>query len=134
MKTNSFPKDSTNKKFAVIGLIFLFPLCFFLLSVFLKYGLKINFLFDSFENIYAMKPVEIGIVLSPLVSLILNLYAVVRLKASSESGDLNINFNVKLKVLNIAVVFASACLLLIVACYGIAENLHHQYGITIKLI
>jgi len=121
-----------SKKSAAIGVWLLVVPCYFLFMMFVKYFFNVNLhLIDIFEDFIANMDKSLAtkfitpifFVGLPIAGIIVNLLSIMFFEYDKRQKRINIS--IKLKPLNILLVFLSLLVVSVFALYLITENLHH---------
>ncbi len=120
-----------SKKSAAIGIWLLIVPCYFLFMVFVKYFYNINLhVIDIFEGFIASLDkspatkfiAPIFFVGLPIAGIMINLLSIMFFEYDKEQKRINIS--IRLKLLNILIIFISLVVVSVFAIYLITENLH----------
>ena len=121
-----------SKKSAAIGVWFLVVPLYFLLMVLMKYYFNINLhvidIFEDFISSLDRSPATklitpLFFVGLPIIGILINLLSIMFFEYDKKQKQINIS--VKLKWINILILFASLGIVSIFILYLLAENLHH---------
>ncbi|MBI3287683.1 MAG: hypothetical protein HYZ68_06520 [Chloroflexi bacterium] len=121
--------SQSNNQTAMVGLIFLIIPWLFLLTVFLKFGLGVGYLYDPLDalltdprysalNILAQMVVVFG----PIVALLLNVISTAKTQVGVEEGSLVSTVTIRGSFFSIAVMGVSLFLIAIIVFYTITEK------------
>lgn len=113
-----------------IGTLFAFPAAAFIFISLLKYSLGLPYLFDSAEPLLERIGIKeslgfninLLILLGPVLALLLNLFAVVKIEWYNEKENFSIKFSIQKHWWNMVLVLFSGLLLAGIFIYAIGEN------------
>lgn len=120
-----------NRKWAIaFGTLLAFPAAYFILISLLKYAFGIPYLFDAaqpFLERLGIKEalgfnVNLLILLGPLIALLLNLFAVLKIDWYNGKENFSIKFSIQKHWWNMVLVIFSGILLAVLFVYAIGEN------------
>ena len=120
-----------NRKWAIaFGALLAFPTAYFILISVLKYALGLPYLFDSarplLENMGIKEAlgfnINLLIIFGPLIALLLNLFAVLKIDWYNEKENFSIKFSIQKHWWNMLLVIFSGILLAVLFVYALGEN------------
>lgn len=121
------------RKSAVLGIWLVIIPCYFLFCVVMLHYFNINLrLFEAMEDLIAGFDHTPGLkflgplllVGLPIVAFIINALAIMHFYFDKSAYEINIT--IKIKWLNLIIMFASLCIVCILLLYVITENVHHS--------
>ena len=124
-------QHTINRKWlTVIGIVFILPTAYFIFISILKYGLGIPGLYDLsqpvLENLGINESLGLNInlliITGPVIALLLNLFAILKLDWYNENETVSISISIQKKWWNVAVIVLSAILVLTLFIYALGEN------------
>ena len=124
-------QHTINRKWlTVIGIVFILPTAYFIFISILKYGLGIPGLFNLsqpvLENLGINESLGLNInlliITGPVIALLLNLFAILKLDWYNENETVSISISIQKKWWNVAVIVLSAILVLTLFIYALGEN------------
>ena len=120
-----------NRKWAVaFGMLLALPAAYFILISLLKYAFGIPWLFDAaqpFLERLGIKEalgfnINLVILFGPLIALLLNLFAVLKIDLYNDKENFSIKFSIRKHWWNMMLVIFSGILLAVLFVYALGEN------------
>jgi hypothetical protein len=124
-------QHTINRKWSFsIGALLAFPTAYFIFISLLKYGLGIPYLFDSAQPLLESLGIKeslgwnisLLILFGPLIAMVLNLFAVLRIEWYNEKKDFSVKLSIQKHWWNTVLVIFSGILMATLFIYALGEN------------
>lgn len=113
---------NVSRRLAILAFLALLAPAYFLMAVFLKYGLGIPTLFDPIDPVVTHPVAEAVVVLGPLVALVASALAILRVRARRQEDVVVGTVTVRLSPAHLVALVVSAGMLLTFFVYFLTEN------------